>query len=265
MMRKKSSRQRFVTAAKALVSKLGVDGIDLNDEYPGYQFGKGYDSDVEVEKDYKGLALLAKDLKRAMPTKVLTLAYYPDGRQETLLLKHGLADTVDLMHAMTYDQNGGHHSSLEFALKSMDLAASSGLPIHKVTLGLPFYGRSSTSGDWTTYEDLVQRHHPLDPSLDSVPAPKGEGKQQQGGETIGFNGRVTIGEKTAAAFRQGLGGVMIWEAGQDCRMVAVTHGDKTHGVTCPDGEKSSLLVAMTDAIRGQEEGTGKLTTKKSEL
>jgi len=252
MVRNKSNRARFVASARDLVNRLQVDGLDLNWEYPGYSFGSGYQVDADVEKDYKGLGSLARELRKALPGKTLTMAYYPDGRQEAMLIKHGISKTVDLMHAMTYDQNGGHHSTFEFAEKAMDGAAASGLPLHKVTLGLPFYGRSSTTGDWTTFEDLVQRHAPLDPSLDTVPAKKGETGY------IGFNGRATIAAKTRAAMERGLGGVMIWEAGQDCRVFAVTHGDKTHGVTCPNGKQSSLLEAMTEAIQSFGNSRGDL-------
>merc|ERR1712110_1391329 len=96
--------------------------------------------------------------------------------------------------------------------------------------GLPFYGRHSMTGDWTTYEDLVQRHHPLPPSSDSVPAPR-DGRSADG--TIGFNGVQTIEAKTRYALQKGIGGVMIWEVGQDCRLQPVTHGEDTHRRTCP--------------------------------
>lgn len=86
-------------------------------------------------------------------------------------------------------------------------------------------------------QDLVQRHHPLKGSVDSVSLPDGS--------SVAFNGKATIRTKTAAAVKAGLGGVMIWEAGQDCRQVAVTHGDTTHTVTCPEGRESSLLVAIS--------------------
>ena len=38
---------------------------------------------------------------------------------------------------------------------------------------------------------------------------------------------------------------MIWEVGQDCRVQAVTHGETIHVKTCPRGEDSSLLVAIS--------------------
>lgn len=240
-VRSKKRRALFVSKVKALVARLGLDGVDLNWEYPGYSFGSGYHSEAELERDYAGLAALARGLRRTLePGAAITMAYYPDGKQEGLLLKHGLPASVDLLHMMTYDQSGGHHSTLEFAVGAIAGATRSGLPLHQLTLGLPFYGRHSLTGDWTTYEDLVQRHHPLHPENDTVAL--------SDGSFIGLNGRATIAEKTRRALAAGLGGLMIWEAGQDCRMVAVTHGGKTHGVTCPDGQQSSLLVAMSEAV-----------------
>jgi GH18 family chitinase len=66
---------------------------------------------------------------------------------------------------------------------------------------------------------------------------------------LGFNGKDTIREKVMYAKKMGLGGVMIWEAGQDCRVEAVTRHGKTHMVTCPVGPASSLLVSITVAVQ----------------
>ena len=57
----KKKRARFVAELLALCEKHGFDGVDYNWEYPGYQFGRGYLSDAEVEKDYHGLRLLLKE------------------------------------------------------------------------------------------------------------------------------------------------------------------------------------------------------------
>lgn len=86
----------------------------------------------------------------------------------------------------------------------------------------------------------MQRHHPLRPDADTIALPDGT--------SVGFNGRKTIAKKTWMTLEAEVGGVMIWEAGQDCRMVAVTHGETTHGVTCPKGRESSLLVAISRAL-----------------
>ena len=248
MVRSKPRRQRFVARAVALVAELGVHGLDINWEYPGYTFAGGYQADAELERDYVGLGTLLRALRSALPPGApLTLAYYPDGKQEALLLKHGAHRAVDFMHAMTYDQQGGPHSTREFASRSMAAGIAAGLPARKLTVGLPFYGRHSKTGDWVTYEDLVQKHHPLNPEVDSVEA--------EGG-VVHFNGRATIEAKVREARELGLGGVMVWEAGQDCRMVAVKRGGDTHKVTCPNGEQSSLLVAMKAAAAAAGSGEG---------
>mmetsp|Transcript_45564 Transcript_45564/g.148076 ORF Transcript_45564/g.148076 Transcript_45564/m.148076 type:complete len:118 (+) Transcript_45564:304-657(+) len=75
--------------------------------------------------------------------RVVTLAYYPDGKQERML---GLmSEHVDAMHAMAYDQSG-RHSTYAFAEKVAAQAVEL-LPPSKVTLGLPFYGRHLQTGE----------------------------------------------------------------------------------------------------------------------
>ena len=51
---------------------------------------------------------------------------------------------------------------------------------------------------------------------------------------------------------------MIWEVGQDCRVYPVTRGDTVHVSTCPRAEDSSLLAAITEAVK-------KLRISKQEL
>jgi len=136
---------------------------------------------------------------------------------------------------MSYDQGGPQHSPMELAVKTVSQVRKASLPTSQMCLGLPFYGRSRSTGDWKSYEDLVQQHHPLEPDAD-----------QRDGQ--GFNGAATIAAKTKLAIESGFGGVMIWEVGQDCRLEPVTHGPKTHPVTCPNGDESSLLFAISRTL-----------------
>lgn len=213
--------------------------MDLNWEYPGYSFGSGYGDVKKIEKDYHGLVELMKGLRKKLgKDKIITMAYYPDGRQEQLLLEKQAPLYIDLFHMMTYDQSKGHHSPFELATKSVEQALKIGLPADKLTLGLPFYGRHSRTGDWTTYEDLVQKYKLTD-DMDSV---------QDSTGIIYFNGIKSIKKKTRFAIEQGIGGVMIWEVGQDCRLQAVERSGRSHQVTCPNGSGSSLLVALKEAI-----------------
>jgi len=225
------------------MAELDLDGVDYNWEYPGYRFGRGYLPEEEIEADYKGLSRLIRETKEFFAAqgspKVVTMAYYPDGRQEQLVKQYKVDRYADLLHMMSYDQHGAQHSSTEFGRQCVDQGRAV-LPPEKLTLGLPFYGRHSQTGDWTTYEDLVQRHDPLAPKVDSVPAPAPDRA------TIGFNGVKTIEEKTRYALDRDIGGVMIWEVGQDCRLVPVVHGETTHVRTCPS-DNSSLLLAISRA------------------
>eukprot|EP00929_Paragymnodinium_shiwhaense_P068694 TRINITY_DN34598_c0_g1_i1.p2 TRINITY_DN34598_c0_g1~~TRINITY_DN34598_c0_g1_i1.p2 ORF type:complete len:379 (-),score=125.84 TRINITY_DN34598_c0_g1_i1:404-1540(-) len=243
MVRKRKARARFLKALETFLDQEQLDGVDYNWEYPGYSFRGGYQAEEEIKADYMGLFKLINETKAMFrersPMRVVTMAYYPDTRQEQLLKQYRIDEEVDLMHMMSYDQNGAHHSTLQFGKKAVDQGVKV-LPPRKLTMGVPFYGRHTKTGDWTTYEDLVQRHEPLDAKMDTVDAPDKKG-------SIGFNGVKTIEAKTKYAIEKGTGGVMIWEAGQDCRLVPVVHGKKTHVRTCPSDD-ASLLRAISRAI-----------------
>ena len=281
MVRSRKARAQFVKNLVALCLEHGFAGVDYNWEYPGFVFGRGYMPEEKIEEDYAGLAALLADTRMAFRASsfrplaqrgIITLAYYPDGRQEEYLQRRFSAavppavDSVDLMHAMAYDTHGySSHSSLEYGRKCLDNALRLGLPASKTTLGLPFYGRFLREGDWQSYEDIVQRHHPLAPGTDVVPSR--DGGRWGKWDTLAFNGVATIVEKTRYAVERGAGGVMVWEAGQDCRLEAVAHADRpgeTHGVTCPGGERSySLLVAIQntlDDLSGNKTTSGTTTT-----
>ena len=259
MTRNPLYRHNFLNELQELMTQYQLDGVDYNWEYPGYSFGYGYHSEDEIQKDYQGLKdLLIETRQRLGPQKIITIAYYPDKRQEKIFLETGIATDdhlVDLMHIMAYDQSGAHHSSYKFGVFALNQGIEIGLPKEKLTLGLPFYGRNRATGDWTTYEDLVQKYHPLNQTLDQLSAPpvkkkNTRSKSKKETTTITFNGIETIQKKTQYALDRGAGGVMIWEGGGDCRVKEVTRGGQTHVATCPNGEDSSLLIAIKRVIQG---------------
>ena len=244
---KKASRALFVSQLVALCEKHDLDGVDLNWEYPGYDFRTGYQQDALLENDWKGLASVVRKLHQALwPSgRIVTMAYYPDKKQEALIMKHELHEYVTNLHMMAYDQPG-RHSTWDFAARVAEQAAAL-LPPRLITLGLPFYGRQIRSGDWKSWEDLIQQHIGTlrgDPARDEVAG-------------YYFNGPQMIQRKVELAARLGLGGVMIWEVGQDCRQHGFrrqnkhTMAETTHQPTCPDGAASSLLAAIDRAKRSK--------------
>ena len=201
----------------------------------------------------------------------ITMSYYPDSKQERLLMEIDAPKYVDLMHSMAYDQ-GGQHSTMELARRTIEYAELHGDSFKtKMTLGVPFYGRHMRTGEWKSYEDIVSKMDIKSPDQDEI-------------DGYYFNGPTTIRNKVKLAKSSGLAGVMVWETGQDCRVNAVTWGmpivfninltsiksltvcvfifssyyllnfasylvkqhagDTTHDVTCPNGASSSLLRAI---------------------
>ena len=95
MVRSAEARKAFIDNLLELCRTHGLDGVDYNWEYPGYTFGRGYAPHNVVAAEYAGLAALVQETRKAFDSDenlssadTITLAYYPDGRQETLLQEH---------------------------------------------------------------------------------------------------------------------------------------------------------------------------------
>ena len=234
-------RAHFIGLLLKLTERYNLDGVDYNWEYPGFEFGKGYSDAAAIERDYEGLAKLVRETHSAFAPsgRLVSLAYYPDGRQEDFLRQGGVAPYLAAMHMMTYDQ-GARHSTYEFAEQSARQGLSY-LPAERLTLGLPFYGRHVRSGDWKSYEEIVGAW----PELEA---------DEEGGYYL--NGPSLIERKAKLARELGMGGVMIWEVGQDCRTEAVSRLGKTHVVTCPRANSSLLAAVRRGLSLPDSEGFG---------
>jgi GH18 family chitinase len=102
---------------------------------------------------------------------------------------------------MAYDHEG-RHSTFENARADVDALVGQGVPRSKICLGVPFYGREIAKPDAAmAYADIVRQYRP-GPEVDEA-----------GG--IYFNGAGTIQRKARYAMENHLGGLMIWELGQD--------------------------------------------------
>jgi len=140
MVTSPSTRATFISRLVSICKEKGLDGVDYNWEYPGYTFGRGYNEEQTVT-DYRGFNALLTETKKEFDKAglILTLAYYPDEKQERLLLQGSAVSSASLLHMMSYDQPG-KHSTMEFAMKVADQGARI-LPPKSLTLGLPFYSR----------------------------------------------------------------------------------------------------------------------------
>ena len=159
------------------------------------------------------------------------MAFYPG--QERIFgnenaVRYSLLKNVDYFHMMSYDnmKNNGKlskHSTFEFGKKTVDNAVQTVFGRNdeiknKLTMGVPFYARHMKTGDWKTYEEIVKNTMELDQdSMDANNYNKFIGKDQW--NQYYYNGVNMIVKKTNYAIEQNIGGIMIWEVGQDVNTI----------------------------------------------
>jgi GH18 family chitinase len=167
-----ASRQRFIDSAVAFLERHQIDGIDIDWEYPGQP---GMDN-IHRPEDRENFTALLTGLRVALdragaPKNAHYLLTIATGADEKWLA-HTEMDKVqaqlDYVNLMAYDQFGmgdptsGHHSPLYThpgnpkqlsAARVVDLYVAAGVPVRKITLGVPFYGKA--------WEEVVPAEHGL--------------------------------------------------------------------------------------------------------
>lgn len=147
-------RKAFAKDCRDFCSKWGIDGIDIDWEFPGLSWsGHACDPSVDVENH----VLLMKQLRETLGTRyMLTYAGYVKNVIETdegrKYIDIAAVDPyVDFVNVMTYDMDAApHHQSAlrdksayvdcERAIKAY---TDAGVAASKLVLGIPFYGRIS--------------------------------------------------------------------------------------------------------------------------
>jgi chitinase len=186
MAAKPKTRKKFVQNLTSFCLENHLDGVDFDWEFP------------ENKEELQAYAALLAEVKAAFKPHHLIVSVALAPSDQIDLKPYAAADRI---HIMSYDR-GRKHSTLEQAQQDVMLFLSTGVSPEKLILGMPFYGRAMTPPQKEyTYAEIVERYHPS-PMLDEV-------------GNIYFNGIGTVKQKTCLAKTMGLGGVMIWELGQD--------------------------------------------------
>jgi len=157
-------RAKFVHSSIQLLEDYGIDGLDIDYEYPGSpEQARGY---VELLKELRqGLDAHAqsKGISYKYP---LTIAA-PCGPQnyEKLLVRE-MDQYLDFWNMMAYDFSGSWDSVAQHqanvyggpisASKAINWYIAQGLPRHKIVMGIPLYGRSfmNTEGPGTPFSGI---------------------------------------------------------------------------------------------------------------
>ncbi len=181
-----SSRTRFAREAGAFVRRYGLDGIDLDWEFPG-QPGPGIGYREEDRENFTLLvgavrkqldAMSEQDGRTGNDRYLLTMA----ANHDEVYLENVEMDTlhtlVDFINLMTYDfytvgaRSTGHHTALyssyhEEAAPGYTASAgverylAAGVPPGKIVLGVAFYGRG-WSGVHARDQGLYQAYEAFD-------------------------------------------------------------------------------------------------------
>jgi len=184
----------FIANTVALVTDWGLDGIDMDWEFPG----------MKVADEYA--ALMHSLAERLHAAGYLLTAAVSAGSWYGGAIRDIVIQDVDFLNVMAYDdgyrQPGVHHSTYDFAYSAMRYWLNNrGAPPSKVVLGVPFYGRSLRDRHSRTFKSIFAR---------DFNAP---GKDVSGG--FGYNGFATLRDKTLRLARNLGGGIMIWQIAQD--------------------------------------------------
>jgi chitinase len=155
-----SSRRKFAESSVAIVEKYDLDGVDIDWEYPGF---KGEDNVFRPE-DRENFVLMFEALRQELDRlsektgKIQLLTTAVPCFSEFLERNDmgAAAQYLDYVNLMAYDfyvagPFGGHHSNLyhsesyeaeQSAHRAITEYVAQGVPIEKIVLGVPFYGRS---------------------------------------------------------------------------------------------------------------------------
>ncbi len=191
-----SNRPAFISKIVDYVLTNNLDGVDI---------------DLEWEHVTSGYSGFVTELDSALNThnKIITAAF-PNQTLFSTISSDALK-AFDFINIMSYDSTGpwrpsspGQHSSYSYSVNGINFWKNTvGISGNKLTLGVPFYGYdfvNSSTVNAVTYASMVT----MDVSyadLDHV-------------GTAYYNGRPSIEKKVELANNE-VGGIMIWEIGQD--------------------------------------------------
>lgn len=168
-----------------------LDGVDFDWEYPSS--AKALDAYIEM------ITKVRSALRDFRPDAQVSVAVSRAQR-----LKQELFSAVDKVNFMSYDFDA-RHATYEDSVEMVSyLSTRYKIPLDKIYLGLPFYGRIFNLGrsrKAMAYYRLLEEYD-ISPDVNEV-------------GNYYFNGQNMIARKYHYAKDMGLGGLMVWEIGLD--------------------------------------------------
>lgn len=277
-------RSAFIASALSYCQKYNFDGFDIDWEYPCDRGGASTDKEnfvtllEELTTVFKANNLVVTVALRAAATGV-ALSYDVAG----------ISQYVDLLNVMTYDLHGsydevtGHNaplyaSSIDTTYSALELNIDAaitnwinqGANASKITLGIPFYGRSFTlsntdnvalgaptsgagvAGPYTQEAGFLGYNEIIEKQLAGGWTIVWDDEQKvphmyQGNQWVGYDNEASIKLKVQYAKSKGLAGVMVWSI----------ETDDFHGLS---GVKNPLLKAINEELGSSASNAGSIAS-----
>lgn len=216
------NRLLFAKDCRRVVDVFGLDGIDIDWEYPT-QSSAGISSSPD---DTKHFTLLMRDLRKELGNKLLTCATIASGEYIDF---RSCISYIDMVNVMSYDMGNPpyHHSALypseitNWMTTSAAIEAhlNAGVPHEKLVMGMPLYGRGKQG--YTTEPDSTKGTKEQWHEQSMVPYLV----DAQGNLVMGFENERSIGIKCQYIIDHRLRGGMYWEYGDE-------HQEKLRNTIC---------------------------------
>lgn len=210
-------RRSFAEDCLRVVDEFGLDGIDIDWEYPTSS-SAGISSSPDDRENFN---LLMKDLRETLGAdRLLTLA---SSAYAEYIDFHSCMRYLDFVNVMTYDMANApkHHSPLyasentkgtsEGAVKAH---VEAGVPVSQIVLGVPFYGRGGTVlPKFVDYRDIDMDGDFVVMWDEEAQAPYLA--DSDGRLVLGFDNVRSLKAKCQFIRKNGLLGVMYWDYAGD--------------------------------------------------
>lgn len=223
-----AGRVFFITQVMDLVRTYGLDGVDIDWEFPRTDDG----TSITYTALMKQLSDSCHLGSKYYLTAAITAGKYAGVIRDAISNELWQGNYVDWFNIMSYDdfsttQPYKHHCDYTLATTSLNYwIGTRGMPAGKAVLGIAGYGRPSgitQTNTVLTYSDILSRGG--NPFSDSAIVTNGGFSNY----TIYYNGITTVKRK-AILSKQMANGIMLWEKGQDAH------------------DNSSLLKAVCDTV-----------------
>jgi len=219
MAASETHRKKFAQNCLKAVNQYGLDGIDIDWEYPGDKGGGiSYSSD-----DKSNYTLLIKELRTVLGTgKLLTMASAANAEYVDF---PAIVPYLDFVNVMTYDMGEPpyHNAALYCSDKvkdqkkshycdgSVQLHQEKGVPKEKIVLGMAFFGRDGDKDEVDFKEIDYLKHTICWDDVAKVPYLT----DLSGKMTLSYDNEKSLTEKAKYVKQKGLKGAMYWNLEAD--------------------------------------------------